>query len=96
MQVRLLPRLLGAMAISLVILLIAMGAGVRPVHGAMFSAFWPLMLLPAMAIISYIIDTVSWNKGQCKTCQTALRHFDMDSQGGNGYICDSCHHTVWI
>ena len=38
----------------------------------------------------------SYNKGICKECGTELRHFDNDSQGARGYVCDNCQHTVWV
>ena len=37
-----------------------------------------------------------FNNGECPCCGTKLRHFDNDSQGGRGYICDKCRYDVWV
>lgn len=37
-----------------------------------------------------------FNNGVCPKCGKQLRNFDMDSQGGRGYICDNCDYTTWV
>lgn len=37
-----------------------------------------------------------FNHGICPRCNTFLRYFDTDSQGGNGYTCDKCNYTTWV
>lgn len=41
-------------------------------------------------------EAKSFNGGICPICKEKLRHFDTDSQGGRGYICDNCGYTTWI
>ena len=36
-----------------------------------------------------------WNNGICKEDGTKWKHFDNDSQGGRGYVCENKHRT-WI
>ena len=37
-----------------------------------------------------------WNNGICPICGHKLRHFDCDSQGGDGWTCDNCNYTTWV
>ena len=37
----------------------------------------------------------SYNKGICPHCGSPLKLFDLDSQGGRGYKCISCHYVTW-
>lgn len=37
-----------------------------------------------------------YNNGICRECGYPLRHFDTDSQGGRGYICDACKYYCWV
>ena len=41
-------------------------------------------------------DRKQWNNGKCPECGHDWRLFDMDSQGGRGYICDGCGDHMWI
>lgn len=38
----------------------------------------------------------SYNNGICNECGTKLYHFDNDSQGGRGYVCNECNYTTWV
>lgn len=38
----------------------------------------------------------NWNGGVCPRCGTNLRKFDTDSRGCEGWVCDNCHHTIWV
>ena len=58
-----------------------------------------LMVLLIMAAISFVAsycEYKGWNGGVCPVCGKPLRHFDTDSQGGEGWTCDKCDHTVWV
>ena len=55
-----------------------------------------IIILIALFIFARHLEKIEFNNGICKTCNKKLRLFDTDSQGGRGYICDSCKHTVWI
>jgi DNA-directed RNA polymerase subunit RPC12/RpoP len=46
--------------------------------------------------IGYKIEKLEYNDGFCVDCGIKLRHFDNDSQGGRGYVCDKCGGTVWV
>ena len=37
----------------------------------------------------------AWNDGVCPDCITPFKHFDTDSQGGRGYVCQNQHY-IWI
>ena len=54
------------------------------------------MLLFVLTTVGVIGESLAFNKGKCKCCNKKLRHFDNDSQGGRGYICDNCNSTIWI
>lgn len=43
-----------------------------------------------------ICEKRDFNNGICPYCGNKLRHFDDDSQGGQGWCCDECNHTAWI
>lgn len=38
----------------------------------------------------------SFNNGLCISCHEPLRLFDLDSQGGRGYVCTKCRRKVWV
>jgi len=40
-------------------------------------------------------DRKAFNDGICK-CGGHLHHFDDDSQGGQGWICEKCGRVVWL
>lgn len=46
--------------------------------------------------IAISLEEKSFNKCKCIKCETELECFDMDSQGGRGYKCPRCGHTVWV
>lgn len=46
-----------------------------------------------LAVCSEVKD---WNGGYCPHCGKKLRHFDCDSQGGDGWCCDACDYTTWV
>ena len=37
-----------------------------------------------------------FNDGYCRKCGSKLRHFDNDSQGGEGWCCDNCDSVIWL
>lgn len=41
-------------------------------------------------------EVKDWNGGYCPRCGKKLRHFDCDSQGGDGWCCDACDYTTWV
>ena len=55
-----------------------------------------VFLFIGMAIIGFIFEKKDFNDGYCQYCGSKLRHFDTDSQGGRGYVCDKCHYHLWI
>ena len=42
------------------------------------------------------LESTDFNGGMCRECNVELRHFDSDSHGGRGYVCDYCEHIVWV
>lgn len=42
------------------------------------------------------LEARDYNKGTCRRCGGHFHHFDTDSQGGRGYICDGCGLTTWV
>lgn len=47
-------------------------------------------------IYVYRKEKKNFNDGICPNCRTFLRHFDDDSQGGQGWTCDHCDYVTWI
>ena len=41
-------------------------------------------------------EVKDWNDGYCPRCGKKLRHFDCDSQGGDGWCYDACDYTAWV
>ena len=56
-------------------------------------ALFAIWLVPVPFMICS--DIKAFNRGICK-CGNRLRHFDNDSQGGQGWCCDKCGRVVWI
>ena len=54
-----------------------------------------IIILIIITTIAIIIEKRNYNKGICRICGKELKFFDMDSQGGRGYICPNGH-TVWV
>lgn len=54
-----------------------------------------LIILVTLTLLAITLEKRNYNKGICKYCGKPLRHFDTDSQGGRGYMCD-CGYCVWI
>ena len=55
-----------------------------------------ILLIIAGCIYGYSCEKRHFNGGFCPNCGTMLRHFDDDSQGGQGWRCDTCGYTTWI
>ena len=55
-----------------------------------------LLILSTICFIGYWLEKRDFNNGICPFCETPLRHFDDDSQGGQGWTCDRCGYTTWI
>lgn len=49
-----------------------------------------------LSLLFSIGEYKTFNKGVCKNCGGPLVCFDMDSQGGRGYICKNCRFTTWV
>ena len=48
-----------------------------------------------MCAIGVLLERRDWNGGFCAACNKPWKMFDMDSQGGRGYSCES-NHSCWI
>ena len=68
------------MEILKVILLVSIGVIV------FFSFVW----------IAILLEKQSFNNCRCIRCGYPLRHFDNDSHGCRGYICDKCGYSTWV
>jgi len=55
-----------------------------------------LILFVSLLMIGIISERRAYNHGKCRHCGNNLRLFDTDSQGGRGYMCDSCCNTIWV
>lgn len=61
-----------------------------------------LLILGAIGVFALAIFLASYaearryNNGKCVKCGNELKYFDSDSQGGRGYKCSNCGHTVWV
>lgn len=58
-----------------------------------------MISLTVLIIIGIILarnyEKKKYNNGICPRCGNPLRNFDIDSQGGRGYICDECFYRTW-
>ena len=54
------------------------------------------ILLLAFSSLGVKWERKGFNNGICPHCNTPLRNFDTDSQGGRGYTCDKCDYTTWV
>lgn len=55
-----------------------------------------IAVLCAFACIAIQLEKQSFNNCRCIRCGYPLRHFDNDSHGGRGYICDKCGYVTWV
>ena len=55
-----------------------------------------ILVFPTLILCARHQEKLAFNNGSCKHCNCHLRHFDTDSQGGRGYVCDKCGHYIWI
>ena len=55
-----------------------------------------VVVLIVICIIGIFSEKKDYNNGICPKCGQKLHHFDNDSQGGRGYICDKCNYTTWV
>ena len=53
-----------------------------------------LLLIGGMQYGIYI-EKKGFNKGVCPKCGK-IKYFDMNSQGGRGYCCNSCKYYTWV
>ena len=62
------------------------------------TAFIILFILFCIIGITWCIisERRGWNHGICPECGEKLRHFDCDSQGGDGWCCDKCRYKTWV
>lgn len=55
-----------------------------------------LLFMIVGCIYAYVSEKRHFNNGICPICGTPLKHFDEDSQGGQGWCCKRCNYTTWI
>ena len=55
-----------------------------------------ISIFVALCYFGYYKEKKDFNNGVCPNCGKPLRHFDTDSQGGQGWCCDDCGYTTWI
>ncbi len=55
-----------------------------------------ILAIPFIIFYARHHEKVDFNNGYCKHCNSRLRRFDVDSQGGRGYVCDDCGYHVWV
>lgn len=55
-----------------------------------------VLIAITVPIVGVHMERVAYNGGVCRHCKTKLRHFDNDSQGGRGYVCDKCGYVTWV
>ena len=55
-----------------------------------------LVLWVGGILLSVMLERRDFNGGVCRRCGKALRHFDDDTRGGEGWVCDECGAVVWI
>lgn len=61
--------------------------------------FWIILIIAVyigLMFFGYYLEKRGFNNGICPKCGTPLRHFDNDSQGGQGWTCDRCDYTTWV
>ena len=58
--------------------------------------FWVVAIFAIVIAIARHSEAKSFNGGKCRECGNMLRLFDMDSQGGRGYICNECGYITWV
>ena len=55
-----------------------------------------ILLYTVLGWWSYRREKDSFNDGICPKCGKPLKHFDNDSQGGQGWCCDNCGYITWV
>ena len=55
-----------------------------------------LACLIAVPYLGIRMETKAYNGGKCPECKTRWRQYDVDSQGGRGYTCDTCPRGCWV
>lgn len=59
-----------------------------------------IIALVALFIIALFLawyyEYRSFNNGVCPKCGGKFTHFDTDSHGSRGYICEHCNHITWV
>ena len=55
-----------------------------------------LLFIVVRCIICYFKEKRDFNNGVCPNCGKPLKHFDDDSQGGQGWCCYDCNYFTWI
>jgi tRNA(Ile2) C34 agmatinyltransferase TiaS len=58
--------------------------------------FIVLLVLIFSPIYCYLDDKKDYNNGICSNCGDKLYHFDVNSQGEDGYRCRKCDRTIWL
>ena len=55
-----------------------------------------LIIFVGFVLTAIMLEKVDYNNGVCPDCNTKLRNYDTDSQGGRDYICDNCNYNCWV
>lgn len=55
-----------------------------------------LLFMVVGCIRCYFKEKKDFNNGVCPNCGKPLKHFDNDSQGGQGWCCYDCKYFTWI
>lgn len=55
-----------------------------------------IVAILACVLLACILEYRDFNHGRCRRCGNRLRLFDIDSQGGRGYVCDTCRYSTWV
>ena len=55
-----------------------------------------IAIVALTAVIACGLEYMGFNRGYCRHCGRRLKLFDIDSQGGRGYICDACRYSTWV
>jgi len=55
-----------------------------------------LLVFSLFALIGFCWEKRDYNNGKCPRCWGKLNHFDTDSQGGRGYVCENRDYYTWV
>ena len=65
--------------------------------------YWIVLLVMVTFVVVLVLLSIrrearDYNHGICPRCERMrkLKKFDVDSQGGRGYVCDHCGYVTWV